>query len=210
MLRRLLIGPVLTGTGWLAGSYYGSDAQQLVHKSPSHTYDGVAHAIDNMRSSGTTHFEGGTPMPYEIRADRTADQQLLVHLVFNGREGATTELLFTPRNDGKDTLITGKVHSDRSVLREALAGTSSARLAYAPDWMLNLTARPMLRQLAEQIEHGDSASLDSSANPTPPQQLEFAAQQDPGGASQQYQATQPAVDPNAEADTYLAGNSGAE
>jgi hypothetical protein len=57
-LRKLLIGPVLTGAGWLAGSHYGAQAQQIVHKSPSATYDGVSHALDNMRQSGTTHFEG--------------------------------------------------------------------------------------------------------------------------------------------------------
>ena len=52
-------------------------------------------------------------------------------------------------------MITAKLHGDHGVLREALAGTSKAQLAYAPDWMLNLPARPVLRQLAQQIETGE-------------------------------------------------------
>ena len=35
---KFLIGPALMGTGYLAGSYYGSDVEQVVHKSPDVTY----------------------------------------------------------------------------------------------------------------------------------------------------------------------------
>jgi len=198
-LRKLLIGPALTGAGWLAGSYYGAEAQQLVHKSLSDTYDGVSHAIDNLRSSGTTHFEGGTPMPYEIRVEHIADQQLLVHLVFNGREGATTELLFEPKNDGKDTLVSGKVHADRAVLREALAGSSSARLAYAPDWMLNLLmVRPLLQQVGQQIEQGQEVQVAG------PSEAEWESSLSPDQQRdvqewRQYDASRPSVDPDADA-----------
>jgi hypothetical protein len=195
----LLIGPALTGVGWLAGSYYGAQAQQVVHKTASDTYHGVSHALDNMRQSGTTHFAGGTPMPYEIRIDHTADQQLLVHVLFNGREGATTELDFAPQNDGKDTLISGKVHGDRNVLGQALAGSSSARLAYAPDWMLNLlTLRPLLQQVAQQIEEGkdtqvagmSEADWESSLPPDQQNQVQ---------EWRQYDASRPSVDPDADA-----------
>ena len=198
-MRKLLIGPALTGAGWLAGSYYGAEAQQLVHKSPSDTYDGVSHAIDNLRSSGTTHFEGGTPMPYEIRVDRTADQQLLVHLMFNGREGATTELHFVAQGDGKDTLVSGKVHADRAVLREALAGSSSARLAYAPDWMLNLLmVRPLLQQVGQQIEQGQEVQVAG------PSEAEWESSLSPDQQRdvqewRQYDASRPSVDPDADA-----------
>lgn len=197
-MRKLLIGPALTGAGWLAGSYYGAHAQQLVHKSPSATYDGVSHAIENMRQSGTTHFEGGKPTPYEIRVDRTADQQILVHVLFNGREGASTEIDFVPQNDGKDTLVSGKVHSDRAVLSEALAGSSSARLAYAPDWMLNLlTLRPLLQQVAQQIEQGEEAQVPGMS------EAEWESSLPPDQQNQvqewrQYDATRPSVDPNAD------------
>ena len=48
--------------------------------------------------------------------------------------------------------MVARIHSDHTVLRTALAGTNKARLAYAPDWMLNLAMRPLLQQLATQIE----------------------------------------------------------
>jgi hypothetical protein len=130
-----------------------------VHKSPSATYAGVEQAIDNMRQSGTTSFEGGTPMPYEMKVDRTLDRQIVLTLFFAGRQGAEATIDFAPEDGGKATLVSAKIHGDREVLRSALAGTSRARLAYAPDWMLNLTARPLLAQLATQIEQGQTAQM---------------------------------------------------
>jgi hypothetical protein len=194
-----LIGPVLTAAGWLAGSYYGADAEQLVHKSPSATYDGVSRAIDNMKQSGTTHFEGGQPMLYELRVDRTADRQLLVHILFDGREGGSIDLGFAPQADGKDTLVSGKVHGDRAVLGPALAGSSSARLAYAPDWMLNLlTLRPLLQRVAQQIEQGQPAQVAGMTQADWESSLP-ADQQQQVQAWRQYDATRPNVDPNADA-----------
>jgi hypothetical protein len=198
-MLKFLIGPALVGVGYAAGSYYGGDAEQLVHKSPTVTYAAVEQALANTRQSGSTFFEGGTPMPYEIKVDRTLDQRLVIDLVFDGKQGAQADLTFIPRNDGKDTLVTAKIHADRSVLRSALAGTSNARLAYAPDWMLNLTARPLLQQLAQQIEQGESASLDGitageaqarwESNLTDERREQYSEWQ-------QYQATRPSVDPS--------------
>ena len=37
-MLKFVIGPVLLGAGYLAGSLYGSDVEQIVHKSPSDTY----------------------------------------------------------------------------------------------------------------------------------------------------------------------------
>jgi hypothetical protein len=201
-MLKFLIGPVLVGAGYTAGSYYGGDAEQVVHKSPGATYSAVEQALANTRQSGTTFFDGGTPMPYQIDVDRTFNQRLVVHLLFNGQQGAEADLTFLPQNDGKDTLITTKIHADRSVLRTALAGTSKARLAYAPDWMLNLTAKPLLQQLAQQIEQGQSASLDGSSGADAEAQWEAnltADERQQVSEWQQYQATRPSLDPNAAA-----------
>jgi hypothetical protein len=131
-MLKLLLGPILLAAGYLAGSIYGRHAEQLVHKSPTDTYAALDAALGNIRPSGTTFFDGGTPMPYELKVDRSPGQQLLVTLSFNGREGATAELDFTPRNGGRDTLITAHIHGDHSVLRTALAGTNKAKLGWAP------------------------------------------------------------------------------
>ena len=204
-MRKLLIGPALAGIGWVAGSYYGAEAQQLVHKSPATTYAGVAQALGNIPSRGTTAFEGGKPMPYELRVERQADRQLVVQVLFDGREGGRTQIDFAPAGDGTDTMIRAKAHGERAVLAGALAGTSQARLAYAPDWMLNLVAvRPLLRKLAEQIESGQQAEIGgmtdaaSEASLTPDQQRQL---QD----WRRYDATRPEVDPDAAAEQYMNG-----
>jgi hypothetical protein len=209
-MLKFLIGPVLLGAGYAAGSYYGSNAEQLVHKSPSITYAAVEQALDNMRQSGTTSFDGGTPVPYELHVERTLDQKLVLTLLFDGKKGAEADIEFSPRDGGATTLIATRIHADRSVLRPVLAGTSKARLAYAPDWMLNLTFKPVLQQLATQIEQGQTASFDGLSESEAEARWESnltAEQRDEVSQYQQYEATRPAVDPDADARRYESGNS---
>jgi hypothetical protein len=204
-MRKLLIGPALTGAGWIAGSYYGAQAEQLVHKSPDVTYEGVSHALDNMPQIGTTSFEGGKPVPFELKVDREPDRKLIVHMMFDGREGGRTEIDFAPQGDGTQTTVTARAHAERAVLTEALAGTSRARLAYAPDWMLNLlTVRPLLQQLAQQIESGEQTSIGGMA--------EQESQLSPDEQRQeqewrQYDASRPTTNPNADAQRFMNGAS---
>lgn len=209
-MLKFLIGPVLLGAGYAAGSYYGSNAEQLVHKSPSITYAAVEQALDNMRQSGTTSFDGGTPVPYELHVERTLDQKLVLTLLFDGKQGAEADIDFSPRDGGASTLIATRIHADRSVLRPVLAGTSKARLAYAPDWMLNLTFKPVLQQLATQIEQGQAASFEGLSEGEAEARWESnltAEQRDEVSQYQQYEATRPAVDPDADARRYESGNS---
>jgi len=199
---KFLIGPALAGVGYAAGSDYGADSEQLVHKDVSATYAGVEDALAGVRESGTTSFDGGTAMPYALTIDHELDRRLLLHLSFAGREGADAELNFTPRNNGADTLVTARVHGDHEVLRSALAGTSRAKLAYAPDWMLNLAMRPLLQQLATQIESGQSARSALAGWSPSDAEAQWEAQLTPEQRGevaqwQQYQATRPAVDPTA-------------
>lgn len=203
-MRKLLIGPVLTGVGYVAGSHYGAKAQQVVHKSPGETYSGVSHALDNIPERGTSQIEGHA-VPYELRIDRQPDRQLIVHVMFGGREGGTTEIDFAPQ--GQDTVVTAKAHGDRAVLNDALAGTSKARLAYAPDWMLNLLAvRPLLQQLAQQIEAGQQASIGGMSQADDEAQLP-EDQQKQMEAWRQYDASRPTTDPDADAQNYMKGGS---
>src|SRR6266446_7259362 len=101
-MLKFVIGPVLVAGGYLAGSAYGRESDQLVHKSPSVTYAAVEQALGNVRPSGITFFEGGTPTPYELKVDRTLDQRLVVTLFFGGVQGAQADLTFTPKSDGRD------------------------------------------------------------------------------------------------------------
>jgi hypothetical protein len=207
-VRKLLIGPALTGVCYLAGSYYGADAEQLIHKSPEATYQGVNEWLDNIGSSGTTSFEGGKPTPYEIQVDRTSGQHLIVHVLFDGKEGASTDLDFVSQDNGKSTLVKARAHGDTAVLSSALSGTAMARMAYAPDWMLNMfTLRPLLQKVGDQIQQGEPASYDGQSAGQEP--VLNAEQQSQRQQWQQYSATQPSVDPNADADRYLNGGNAA-
>jgi hypothetical protein len=200
-MLKFLIGPVLAGTGYVVGSYYGSDAEQLVHKSQDKTYEAIDNALSNMRQSGMTSFDGGTPVPYEIKVERTPDEKLAVMVFFSGKQAGETDFTFVPQNGGHDTLIKTQIHADRTVLRPALAGTDKARLAYAPDWMLNLTAKPLLQQLATQIEQGQRAELGMTAGEAQAQWEAGLNDEQRAQVSEwrQYDATRPSVDPNAAA-----------
>lgn len=205
-MLKLLVGPALVGAGYAAGSYYGADAEQVVHKDPSQTYAAVEQALGNLRPSGITSFEGGTPVHYEIKVDHAAGEKLGLILLFAGKQGVEAEMSFVSQNGGHDTLIRAQIHADRSVLRTVLANTDKARLAYAPDWMLNLSFKPVLQQLAGQIERGEIARLDGVSSSEAEAQWEANLSEDERSDIakwRQYEATQPAVDPDAAAQNYL-------
>lgn len=201
---KLVSGPLLMGAAYIGGSIYGRDAEQIVRKSPSETHDAIERTLANIQPSGTTHFDGGTPMPYEIKVAHGDNKRLTVTVLFDGRQGAEADLDFLAQDGGKATLMTAQVHGDHAVLREALAGTDKAKLAYAPDWMLNLSARTLLAQLAGEIERGEMSDLTQG----PTSQAEWEGQLPPEQREQvqewrQYDATRPTTDPNAAAQQYL-------
>ena len=209
-MLKWFISPVLVGGGWLAGSIYGRDAEQVVHKAPSDTYAAFEQALANVPDSGTTSFEGGTPVHYDMAVDRVADRQLMVTLSFAGRQGGTAEIDFTPQEGSKATLVKLKLHGNRSVLSSVFAGTDKAKLAWAPDWGLNLAARPLLGQLAGEIERGELARFDG-----PTSEGEAEAQWEQNATDEQrkeiqeyrqYEATRPFVDPDAAAANYTSGS----
>ena len=199
-------GPVLLGCGCLAGSVYGRDAEQVVHRTPADTYEGVEQALDNVPHKGMTYFDGGTPMPYEVKVEPSSDNMFHVTVLFAGREGAEADIALTPQDGGKNTLITTHIHGDHEVLRSALAGTKNARMAYAPDWMLNLAARPVLAQLATQMEQGQTMQIAELAPADAEAQWESNLTDDQRAQVQewrQYDATRPDSDPDAAAANYM-------
>lgn len=204
------IGPLLVGTGCIAGSVYGRDAEQVAHKGQADTYAAVEQALDDLGDSGTTSFEGGTPMRYQLKIDRTPDRQLVATILFADREGARAQFDFTPQDGGNSTLIAVRIHGDREVLRQVLAGTSRARLAYAPDWMLNLAARPLLSEVVQEIDRGEMAKF---TGPTSTGEAEAQWEQNLSDDQRnniqqwrQYDASAPTTDPDAAAANYM-GNS---
>ena len=88
-MLKFFAGPLLLGAGYLTGSIYARNVEQLVRKSPEATYAGLESAIGNVRKSGMTFFDGGTPMPYELQVQRTPGERLHLTLLFGGKTGAT-------------------------------------------------------------------------------------------------------------------------
>lgn len=197
------IGPVLLGTTAIAGSVYGRDAEDVAHKSPDDTYAAVEQALDDLPDSGMTLFEGGTPIAYQMNVDRIPGRQLVVTLLFAGEEGARAEFDFTPQDGGKATLIAARIHGDHRVLSQVLAGTSRARLAYAPDWVLNLAARSLLTEIAGEIDRGEMARFTGPTSQGEAQaQWEQNLSEDQRNnveAWREYDATRPSIDPDAAA-----------
>lgn len=95
-MLKFLAGPVLLGAGYIAGSVYGADAEQVVQKSPAETYAAVETALGNLRQSGTTFFDGGTPVSYELKVAHLPDRKLTVVLLFAGQEAPRSTSLSSP------------------------------------------------------------------------------------------------------------------
>ena len=91
-------------------------------------------------------------------------------------------------------------------LTPAAVGTSSAPLAYAPDWMLNLFAiRPQLQKLAEQIEKGEPALMPGYQSQAEWEPSLSPEEQREVQEYRQDEAARPSVNPDADAQRYLNG-----
>ena len=206
---KLLIGPILMCVTWVVGSYYCRDAEQLVHKSPAAVYAALSNMVDGSleRDASLTRDDGRKVQTDLKLAASDPDKSMTIQLLLDGQPGASADVTLTPQQDGKATLIAVRLHSDHALLRDKLANTSQARLGYAPDWLLNLTFRPVLRALGEDIEKGrgfasvlgSQSEADWEAKLSPDQQHQM-------DQWRQYESAQPTTDPNADAQKYLNGN----
>ena len=152
-------------------------------------------------------LEGGKPVPYETKVERSDDGSLILRIMMDGRQAAETDVAFLPRADGKDTLMTVRIHTDHAVLRQALAGTAKEKLGYAPDWLLNIAMKSVMKTLAQQIEQGGALG-----NPTGGfiSEADWERQQPPEKQREmqewrQYDASRPMTNPDADAKRFMNG-----
>lgn len=199
-----MIGPALLGVIHAVGSIFSDDVRQVVHKRPSIVYSSVSTALANTPLSGKMELEGAEPVPYQLSVDRGPGEHLVVHLMLDGRKAGQVDLSFAPENDGEDTIIIAKVESDGKVVREELAGTDKAKLGYAPDWLLTFAFGRSLSEAAEQIEKGSFAVDPAHGFSGSTEALMTVEERQQRDRWQQYQATRPSTNPNAEAKRYMA------
>lgn len=205
-MLKFVLGPVLIGALYLAGSIYGASADQLVRKDPGTVYAAVYRAIDANAKNGTMRFDGAErPIPYTLQVDGTPDRSINVKVLIEGRQAAEAQTTLTPEDSGQSTLLSVRVDADNAVLREALAGTSKAKLAYAADWMFNIGLKKPLKQLAAEIEQGGAvgASMGDYLSPADWESQLPVNQREQVQEWRQYEATRPTTDPNAAARAYL-------
>jgi hypothetical protein len=153
--------------------------------------------ISSAPSTGMTSFEGGKPMPYSLTSEETGERRLHLTLSFAGQQGATADFEVRPGPGDDQSVIAARFHGERAVLQSALGGTDKARLAYAPDWILNLASKSLLRQLAGAMERGDLSALSGSIGGDARSSWEAGlspAQREQQAEWQQYQATRPMTD----------------
>ena len=199
-MRIFLIGPALLGLVHLTGSVLANDVTQVVRKRPATVYAQLSSAIAVSPLSGTMQLEGGKPVPYHVRVDRTPGERLVLHMMLDGREAGQVDVAFTPENDGEATLMTAKVDSVGKVIREELAGTDKAKLGYAPDWVFNFAINGTLKELAAQIEQGTLMAQPTRSFMGGAEGGMSPEEQDEQAAWRQYDATRPRIDPNADAE----------
>jgi hypothetical protein len=209
MYKYLLLGPVLSAVTYGAGAYYGADAEQLVHKSPDTVYAALSNMVEGSpEREASLNGDDGRRIKTDLKlAASDPGKSMSIQLLLDGQPGASADVSLTPQEDGKATLVAVKLHGDHAVLRDRLAGSSQARLAYAPDWLLNLTFRPVLRALGEDIEKEQGfASISGTQS-----EADWEAKLSPGEQQQvaqwrQYESTQPTVDPDAAAQNYMSSS----
>jgi hypothetical protein len=205
---KLLLGPALALVVWAAGAFYGRDAEQLVHKSPASVYAALENMVGRSREDpGTLTRDDGRKVETILNlAASDPDKSMAIQLLFGDKPGATADVTLTPQDEGKATLIKVRLHGDYAVLHDMLAGTREARLAYAPDWLLNITFRPVLKALGEDIEKGQGfANIPTFQSQADYEANLSAEQQQQMSQWRQYESTQPTTDPNAAAQNYLSG-----
>ena len=206
MLKFFLLGPLLSAVAYGVGAYYGADAEQLVNKSPDAVYAALSNMVDGSEGRhATTTRDDGKPIETDLKlAASDPGKSMTMQLLLDGQPGVSADVILTPQQEGKATLVSVKLHANHAVLRDRLAGTKQSRLGYAPDWLLNLTFRPVLKALGEDIEKGQGfASLSGSQSQAEWESSLPAGQQQQLEQWRQYDATRPTSDPNAAAQHYM-------
>jgi len=211
MFKYFLVGPVLSAAAYGAGAYYGADAEQVVNKSPDTVYAALSNMVDGSveRDAGITR-DDGKRIDTDLKiAASDPGKSMTIHLLLDGQPGASADVTLAPQQDGKATMVSVKLHANHAVLREKLAGSPQARLGFAPDWLLNLTFRPVLKALGEDIEKEQGfANLPGFHSQADWESALPADQQQQLEQWRQYDATRPAVDPNATAQNYMGSRGG--
>lgn len=212
-MRMFLLSVAGFGVAGIAAfAGFGHDAQQVVHKDPDAVYSAFSSAIGSGSASGTAAYGSGGKIDYEVKVERESGKRIDLKLMLNKAEAGEAHFTFSPQNDGTETLVTGDVYVDQSVLRSALADGPNGKIAEIPDFAYALGMKKMLIDSAKRIESGMPLGnphqnlvdvLDQEGRRA---EYEAARQADEQAFRVRADVTKPMVDPNESARRYLQGN----
>ena len=210
-MRMFLLSFAALGVGGVAAfTGFGHDATQVVHKDPDAVYSAFSSAIGSGSASGTAEYGSGGSIGYEVKVKRESGKSIDLQLMLNQKQAGEARFTFSPQNGGAETLVTGDVDVDQSVLRAALADGPNGKVAEIPDFAYALGMKKMLHDAAGKIEAGMPLGdpgknlvdvLDQEGH-----RAEYQALQDQQDSyRRRADATKPMIDPNESARRYLEG-----
>ena len=211
-MRLYLLSSIAFGVvGIAAFAHSGHDAEQVVRNSPDAVYSAFSSAIGSGSASGTAEYGSGK-IAYEIEVKRETGKRIDLKLLLNKAEAGQAHFTFSPQNGGAETLVSGDVDVDQSVLRAAFADGPNGRIAEIPDFAYSLGMKKMLHDAGKRIESGMPLGdpgknlvevLDQQGRQ---EAYETARAQEEQSYRMRADVTKPMVDPNESARRYLGQN----
>jgi hypothetical protein len=207
-MRLKLLGVAAAGALALALSgcaLGGADATQVFHEKPDVVYDAFVTAWSS------TNNDSIGEVPVEVETEKTPNQKLDVKVLINHEMATEVHFAFTPQKDGAETLVKANVSVDQAVMRKAFAGTESgARFANVPDFAYRMAMQRMLEKWASRVDSGMPMTDGYATAFAKPSEVDpdYAVQESRyEQRRKQEKASEPMVDPDANARRYLNGSS---
>jgi hypothetical protein len=184
----------------------GADASQVFHQKPDVVYDAFVEAWSS------TNNDAIGEVPIEVQTEKTEDKKLDVKVLINHETATEAHFTFTPQKDGAETLVKASVSVDQTVMRKAFAGTEAgARFANIPDFAYRMAMQRMLQKWAGRLDSGMPMTDGYATAFAKPSELDPSYANSESRYEQrrkQEKASEPMVDPDANARRYLNGSSG--
>jgi hypothetical protein len=195
----LIGGPLVCVCAYMALGGFGGPAGQVVHASPDKTYSAFADSFSDIEQSGIVESKGG-PVAYQIEVNRVRDKSIDVVWEISGEKAGHLRLGFAPQGQN-DTYVSGTMIADSQKIRDTL-GYSTAGFPDAPAFVMNVGLKSILSDAAKKIE--DGMPLDKFGKRIAVSNGDRSASgRNYADEARQRAATQPMLDPDADARRYL-------
>jgi hypothetical protein len=200
------------------GTGTGHDARQMVKEDPATVYKAFAGAFEEGAMGGASQYSNLWNGGFQIFVEKPSATKLDVVTKFDGETSSEVHFTFTPKDDGKATLVDADVAVNTAVMHNAFKDTPQQRLGDLPEAAFKLGMQRTMAKYAERIEAGMPLNSPgegwqtAAASEPPPEFYEGMSAEDRAEIrrhdeeEKQESASAPMVDPDAAARNYLAGH----